>query len=484
MFLELDGEGPSYVQVARAIKGAILAGRVAPGARLPTTRALAYEIGMSRITVLTAYEQLRAEGIIHSRVGSGSYVSHLPKDVIKRPSIVKTIDPPSRYIARARQLQNRTIARQHHGLRFDMQYGRPVTNLVLNNVWARELAKAAVVTPLDQTFAQGLPALREQVCRYLAHRRGILVTSEDVLIVNGFQQAINLAARVLVDEGDTVVQEDPHYYGTHQALGSHGAKLLSVPVDRDGLICAQLPEAPPKLIVVTPSHQFPSGSVLSLSRRLELLRYAEEKQCWILEDDYDSEFCYGSQPVATLRSLDTCERVIYGGTFSKVLSSALRLAYMVLPRALRDDFVTAKFLEDSTTTVIEQVALAHFMEDGGFERHLRHTAKVLRARRKLLVEGITRLVGDRVEIANSNAGMHLVAWLPGYSYERVDQLIAHAREQGLGIYPIAPHYENRPLTPGLLLGYCGLSSQELRLAMQIFADCLDAMPALETLPSK
>jgi len=229
MFIELDGKGPSYIQVARAIKTAILEGRVASGDRLPTTRALAHEIGLSRITVLTAYEQLRAEGVIHSRVGSGSYVSHLQADVIARPSIARTIEPPSRYAARARQLQNRTIPRQHYGLRFDMQYGRPVTNLVLNNVWARELAKAAVVTPLDQTFAQGLPALREQVCRYLAHRRGIVVTPEDVLIVNGFQQAINLAGRVLVDEGDTVVLEDPHYFGAHQALGSHGANLLWVP---------------------------------------------------------------------------------------------------------------------------------------------------------------------------------------------------------------------------------------------------------------
>ncbi|MGH9642227.1 MAG: PLP-dependent aminotransferase family protein [Terriglobales bacterium] len=311
----------------------------------------------------------------------------------------------------------------------------------------------------------------------MGERRGVRVQPESVLIVNGSQQAFDLTARVLLEEKDVVAVEEPHYFGLWQAFAAHGARLHPVPTDDEGLVCAALPRPAPRLVCVTPSHQFPAGPVLSLPRRLELLRYAEAKQCWILEDDYDSEFRYDSQPLSALRSLDQGHRVIYVGTFSKVMFGSLRLGYMIPPASLNLDFVNARYMCDMSSPAIEQAALANFMGNGGFARHLRQLGKALRTRRGVLLEGLRKYGRDRVRVADSHAGMHVVVWLPGYDYAKLDALIDHAHERGLGLYPMAPHYHTRPATPGLLLGYCGLPVTELREAMRLFGKCLDAFDA-------
>jgi len=476
MFLELDGCGPRYAQLIRSLRSAILDGRMAPGSRLPPTRELARDLGMSRTTLLTAYEQLRAEGYIEGRVGSGSYVARLQLTPPLRPAVGGDDAPTSRFAERARQFRERKIARQHFGLRYELRFGDPLTNPALNAAWGRELARATAYSPLTVTGAWGLPALRQQVCDYLARRRGLQASPDDILIVSGTQQAYALCARVLLDEGDTVVLEEPHYFGAYHVMVAHGARLHPVRTDGEGLVCAELPVTAPKLILTTPSHQFPTGAVLSLPRRLELLRYASLKRCWILEDDYDGEFRYDGHPLAALRALDEADRVIYAGTFSKTLFGGLRLAYLVLPAALREDFITAKYLSDMSSGGIEQAALAHFMESGGFERHLRHARKELQARREALIAGLHRHAGERVEIVHSPAGMHVVAWLNGYDHKRAETLIAHARERGLGLYPMAPHYLQPPARPGLLLGYCSLSVTELREATQLLGESMDAVP--------
>lgn len=220
------------------------------------------------------------------------------------------------------------------------------------------------------------------------------------------------------------------------------------------------------------------GPALSLSRREELLRYAQAKDCWIMEDDYDGELRYDTQPLPALRSLDDEDRVIYVGTFSKVMFGAMRLGYMVLPAALCDDFIHAKYLCDRGSPAIQQAALAHFMEDGGFERHLRYMTKELNARRRELIAGLHQNAGARVQVTDSCAGMHVTVWLPDYDHVQVDELITLAHERGLGLYPIAPHYQKRPAIPGLILGYCGLSKAQLREAMQLFGGCLDAIDAI------
>lgn len=472
MYLELDGQGPLYDQLTRALKGSILDGRIAAGTQLPPTRELAQELELSRTTVLAAYEQLRAEGFIDGRVGSGSYVS----DLQARPNTHHadtTIAPPSRYAQRAREVRDWDIPRIHRGVRYNLQYGNPLINPALNNAWGRELGRAAAYTRLNVSDVAGSHALRKQTCEYLARRRGVQAQPDDVLIVSGTQQAIELTARVLLNENDRVVLEEPHYFSAHQALVAHGAELAAVNTDEEGLICDQLPTQSPRLIYVTPSHHFPTGAVLSLPRRLELLRYAERHHCWILEDDYDGEFRYDAHPLAALRALDDGDRVIYVGTFSKVMFGGLRLAYMVLPAALRLDFLNAKYLSDIACPVIEQAALAHFMEDGGFERHLRLARKELKSRREALIAGLKEHARDRVEIGDTPAGMHLVVWLRNYDATRCQALIGYAHEHGLGLYPMAPLYLHAPERQGLLLGYCGLSVAELREAMKLFGHCLD-----------
>ena len=479
MFLDLDGQGPAYAQLTRALKAGILDGRLPPDSKLPSTRALAEELGISRITVLSAYDQLHAEGYIRCVVGSGCRVNALqitPRLPIPKP---ETIAPPSRYAQRARVVRERypQYLLRHAALRFNLQYGDPITNPAINAAWGRELATAAKYTRLQRTESQGLLALREQICAYVGRRRGMLVQPEEVVIVNGSQHAFDLTSRVVVDEKDIVAVEEPHYFGIWQVFTAHGANISLVPTDGEGLICSALPKRSPRLICVTPSHQFPTGSALSLPRRLELLRYAESHKSWILEDDYDSEFRYDSEPLATLRSLDMGNRVIYVGTFSKVLFGSLRLGYVIPPAALRTDFINARYLSDMCSPTIEQVALANFMKNGGFDRHLRQVGKALKTRREVMLEGLNRYAKGRVRVADSHAGMHVAAWLPDYNDAQLNALVDYAHERGLGLYPIGHHYAKRAPSPGLILGYCGLSVAALRDAMRLFGECLDAIDA-------
>lgn len=475
MHLQLDGRGPLHAQLTRALKTAVFAGRVHQGSRLPATRQLARELGVSRNTVLAAYEQLRAEGFVDGRVGSGSYVTPPLQALRTVHAVNASLAPQSEFARRGRLYHDhqRIPGRRIEGVRYSFQYGVPLTNPALTSAWARELAHAAAYTAPNYPMTQGLPALREAVCDYLARRRGVQARAEDVIIVDGTQQAVALAARVLLDIDDTAVIEEPHYSAIREALLIHGANLRTVGVDEEGLQCEALPERGAKLVCVTPSHQFPTGVVMSLARRLELLDYAHRHGSWILEDDYDGEFRYDAQPLAALRSLDEYGRVIYVGTFSKVMFPSLRLGYMVVPAGLRGDFVNAKWQDDFGSPGIEQAALGRFMADGGFERHLRRTWKALKERRWALLEGLRRCSAGRLQINDSHAGMHLVVWLKDRSRVEGEAFIARARSLGLGLYPITPYYLDPPDRAGLLLGYCGLSVTEIAEAVERFATCLD-----------
>jgi GntR family transcriptional regulator/MocR family aminotransferase len=476
MYLQLDGQGPLHVQLARAMREAILDGRLKPGARLASTRLVSRELGLSRTTVLAAYEQLRAEGVIAGKVGSGSYVSTVLTSA-PAPTAPTALAPPSRYAQRMQDALRRPAPSTSSHLRYHMQYGAPLINPALTTAWSRELAHAARYTDPHYPDPQGLPRLREAICDYLARRRGVRTDPGRVLIVNGTQQALTLTARVLLDEGDPVVLEEPRYFGAYHVYRTHGAELLPVPVDGEGLVCARLPERAPRLAFVTPSHQFPSGAVMSLRRRMELLRYAQRHACWVVEDDYDSEFRYDVHPLPALRAMDEHDQVIYIGTFSKALLGSLRLGYMVLPSALCDYFKRAKWLDDMGASSIEQAALANFMHGGAFERHLRRASQMLKARRTVLIEGLRRHAGDRLEINDSHAGMHLVAWLRDMDHAQCEALIEYASGQGLGLHPIAPSYFSPPPRPGLLLGYAGLSVAELQAAAALLGHCLRTLPA-------
>jgi GntR family transcriptional regulator/MocR family aminotransferase len=471
MDFNFDGQGALYEQLARTLKQAILDGCFVAGSPLPATRTLARTLKVSRNTVLGAYELLCAEQLAIARGGSGTRVADVGRPRLR--SAARTASTrPSRYAARARRLGPVTLGVTRVRTRYNLQYGEPLLNPRLFNSWRTKLAAAALRTNPGYPSPAGLPALRVVICDYLARRRGFVCAPEDVIVVAGTQQALTLVARVVLDEGDTAIVEDPHYQLAMQALLAHGARVVSVPTDREGLVTAQLPGRPARLIYVTPSHQFPSGVVMSLARRIELLRLTERHRSWIFEDDYDGEFRYGARPITALRSLDGGERVIYVGTFSKSIFPSLRLGYIVCPRGLRDDLLAAKRLDDGGCPAIDQAALAAFMQGRQFERHLRKSALELDRRRCALLEGLERWAGEHIVVSESQAGMHVVVWFPRLSFDQLAQLIELGATRGLGLHPVHPYYRMPPPHPGLLVGFAGLSCTQLGAATELLGQCV------------
>ena len=473
MFLQFDGNGALYTQLARALKRAILQGHLKPGTALPATRALAAELGLSRNTVLTAYEMLCAEQLAVARIGSGTFVS-ASMTALDRPPIKAQLPAQTRYSARLRSMPRLTLRGVAPRLRYDLHYGEPWVDPPLVTAWRRELARAVSASEWGYPPSAGLRVLRQAISEYLARRRGVVCHADEVVVVSGTQQAVSLLARVLIDEGSVVAIEDPGYELASRALQAHGARLLPVKVDAEGLRVEALPRGNRvRMILVSPSHQFPSGAVMSLARRMALLDYAARRGCWVVEDDYDGEFRYDGVAIPALRSLDVRERVIYVGSFSKVLFPGLRLGYVVCPRGLHDDLVAAKMTDDLGCGSIEQAALAALMQSGAFDRHLRHAAAELRRRRAALVEGLSAHCSGHLVVNDSRAGMHIVGWLPDWTSRQVKMLAAYAAARGLGLHPIGPHYRRQPAPQGLLLGYAALSAKQLRAATTLLGECLD-----------
>jgi GntR family transcriptional regulator/MocR family aminotransferase len=474
MYLELDKRGTLYEQIARALKLEIRAGRIATGSKLPSTRTLACALGVSRKCVLQAYDLLCAEELAVAREGSGTRVGNLA--FASRPQTRATGVATSRYAVRGRALPSAALDGAHPSgrPRYDLRYGEPFVDGALFHTWRRKLAAAALRAVPSYPMAGGYLPLRRAIADYLGRRRGIACDCSDILIVGGTQQALTLIERVLLNPGDRVVVEDPHYQLALHSLLAHGARVASVRTDQDGLVVDELPRDPTRLVLVSPAHQFPSGVVMTPARRLKLLQWAARAGSWILEDDYDSEFHAGMRPLPTLRSLDLADRVLYVGSFSKSLFPSLRLGFIVCPKALRDDLFRAKAFDDLGCPSMEQAALAAFIQSGQFEKHLRKCVRELGTRRRAIVGALQSLVGGQIEIGPHTAGMHFVVWLPRLPVERLDSFIAKARTLGLGLYPVHPYYRVAPNRPGLLIGYAGLSAGQLRAAAELFAQCLES----------
>ena len=474
MHLTLDKKGTLYDQIARAIKLEILEGRIVAGTRLPSTRALATALRVARKSVLQAYELLCAEGLAIARAGSGTRVAEV-SPATRPPPRTDTV-PLSSYATRVQSLPPITLAGAHVSGRpkYNLLYGEPLIESGLFHSWRRKLAAAALRAGPTYPAAGGYLPLRRAIADYLARRRGVLCSAADILIVGGTQQALTLVERILVDPGERVVVEDPHYQLAVHSMLAHGAQIVSGRTDDEGLVVGELPQRRTKLVYVTPSHQFPSGVVMSLNRRLELLQWAARTGSWIFEDDYDTEFHAGSRPLPALRSLDLADRVLYVGSFSKTLFPSLRLGYIVCPAALRDALYKAKLLDDLGSPSVEQAALATFIQSRQYEKHLRKSVNELIDRRRTVVDALQRLAGSHIEIGPHQAGMHFVIWFRHLSFDELDAFIERARVLGLGVYPIHPYYRERPARPGLLIGYAGLSVGQLKTAVEIFARCLES----------
>jgi GntR family transcriptional regulator / MocR family aminotransferase len=483
------GARPLHHQLYTSLREAILTGRLAPGSRLPATRTLAADLGLGRNTVLSAYDQLHAEGYLDGRVGSGSFVTAelpVPRPTRRTGPRPSTAAPASRPPAtprtgprlgpRARRFVNMPVTLARGGPPRAFRAGVPALDLFPVDAWARLVARAwkdVARTHLGYADALGYPPLREAIAAHVRASRAVRCDASQVIITNGAQQAMHLIAHALLEPGDVVWFEDPGYRGARVALQAAGMDLAPIPIDAEGLRVDEgvrrAPQA--RAAYVTPSHQYPLGVTMSLARRLELLAWARQQQAWIVEDDYDSEFRYTGRPLASLQGLDTADRVIYVGTFSKVLCPALRVGYLVAPAPLVETLAIARGVADRHGATLDQAALARFMDDGGLVRHVRQMRTRYAERQEVLVSAAARELCGLLDVTPQPAGLHLVGWLPEGADDRAAAERAWAH--GIETSPLSTYSASgRSPRPGLMLGYAGVSAAAIRTGVRTLATAL------------
>jgi GntR family transcriptional regulator/MocR family aminotransferase len=466
-------------QIYEGVRRAILSGLVKPGARLPSSRVLAADLGVCRATTLLAFEQLMAEGYIVTTPGAGTYVApDLPDDLPRLRGGWRRLTarhPP--LSARASTLAGmRPRAWRLSGGPRPFRVGTPAVDLLPVGLWSQLTVRRQRSASASQFDYGEWPPLREAIAVHLRSARGTLCSAEQVLIVAGAQAGLDLMARLLLDPGDAVWVEQPGYPGAQSALIAAGARLVPVPVDADGLdVEAGIRRArKARLAYVTPSHQFPLGVVMSLPRRLALLKWASAAEAWVVEDDYDSEFRYGTRPVPCLHGMDVDNRVIYVGTFSKTLFPSLRLGFVIVPLDLRERLVAARRALEFQPPALNQAVLADFMLEGHYERHLRRMRTAYRERLEAMMSAAARFCGGALRIRPVQTGLHAVADLAEGDDDRVArEAIARGVEaMPLSMYASAPTGATR--ANGLVLGFAPIRPEDAADGMRRLAASIDA----------
>lgn len=472
---------PLHQQLYHALRQAILTGRLLPRQKIPSTRSLAQCLGISRTTVTQSYDRLLSEGYLETIAGSGTYVcAQLPDDLLhSAPVEVETNPDPSpiplsHYGNDLRQTPFTLQPRPDLPINF--RYGQPALQEFPLGLWRKLLSRYCMANAdwLDYaTDFQGYLPLRQSIAAYLSRARAVHCCPEQIIITSGTQQALDLVMRVLINPGDGIVFEDPGYLSARRVFLSHGAALVPVPVDESGLVVEKLAEISSgsiRLVYVTPSHQFPTGSILSLSRRLELLAWAQQHRCLILEDDYDSEYRYGERPIPALQGLDRHHTVLYIGTFSKVLFPSLRIGYLVAPASIVPLLAQAKWLSDRQLPLLEQQVLTEFINAGYLESHIRKMRSHYDRLRQVLVQALTQQFGDRVVILGEKAGIHIMVRL--YTSWRDEAVIERAAQVGVGLVAAQPHYFNPGDRGEFIFGYGELNEDQIITGISQLAQAL------------
>jgi GntR family transcriptional regulator/MocR family aminotransferase len=486
-FITLDekSDAPLYRQIYETIRRSILSGGLPSGRQLPASRLLAKQLGVSRMTVVNAYEQLLAEGYLEGRAGAGTFVAaHLPEEFLQASGFER-LELQEKPLTRkvilseygSKLAQNSKIILRHHGATalVPFQHGVAAIDEFPFGVWAKiaqKWHKRPPTSVLNYGDAVGFQPLRDAIAVHLAAARGVRCTPEQIIITNGTQQALDLIGRIFLSESEDVCLEDPGYIGARDIFTATGARIVPVPIDDEGFDVqnARKRSLKTRLIYVTPSHQFPLGVTMSLARRLSLLEWARERDAFVIEDDYNSEYRYSGRPLASLQGLDGDGRVIYVGTFSKTIFPALRLGYLVVPADLMEVFAAARALTDLHSPVIEQAVLAEFISERHFARHIRRMRAMYEERQQTLVEEARKNLGSMLDVTAAKAGMHLIGWLPDGISDR--EVSRRAAEAGLNLAPISAYCINQKLRDGLLLGYTAYDEKHIRQGMKKLARVL------------
>lgn len=476
---DAQSQEPAYLQIYRRLRELILRGELADGTRLPSSRILAKEIGVARVTILQAYTQLEAEGLVQARRGAGTIVDaglHGP-DFERKISGLAYQPEVTEWGLRALGPDDTTerISTTDH-IDIDFGVGRSFAQTFPYAIWRRLLARYLSTDDAMLSrygSAAGFYPLRQTIADYLARERGVRCTAEQVVIVSGAQQALDILARVLLNPGDEVIVETPGYRDAFALFRLHGLRMRGLPVDDQGLPVDELPrDSSTRLVFVTPAHQFPKGGAMPTTRRLALLNWAVERNALVVEDDYDGDLRYGGRSLAALQGLDQSGSVVYLGTFSKVLFPALRLGYVVLPLSLLDVFVRAKDLVDRGAPTLTQAAVADFIAEGHFERHLRRLRHLYGRRRAVLVEALDAHLSGRLSFSSLAAGLHIMVYLdPAIDETR---LVRNAAARGVRVYGGRSFHLEVPAPPSILLGFSGLQDGEIREGVARLAAALNA----------
>jgi GntR family transcriptional regulator / MocR family aminotransferase len=463
---------PLHKQIYDGFRTAIVRGNLRPGQRVPSSRSLGDELKISRLPVLNAYGQLLAEGYFESRTGAGTFVSEsLPESLTictrKTPQAASTDSGP-RPVARRSLLLPEYQKPPWAGGWGAFSLHQPAFDHFPFSVWSSLLMRHSksprwgAIHNVDPLGSQGF---REAICEYLRTARAVRCDPCQVMVVSGSQQALEISARVLLDTGTAIWVEEPGYWLARKVFAGAGCRMVPVPVDEEGLIVSagikRRPEA--RAVYVTPSHQYPLGATMSAARRMQLLNWAQSAGSWIIEDDYDSEYRFESAPISSLQGLDGNDRVIYIGTFSKVLFPSLRLGYIVIPHDLVGHFSAVRLAMDIFPPYLYQEVITDFMREGHFARHIRKMRLLYGERRTALVNQLCDQLGPEVKVRGTQAGMHLAVTLPGGFSDL--EVATRAAGKGLWLWPLSPCYLGKLAQQGLILGFGNTAAEEMTRAV-------------------
>lgn len=461
-------------QVYEQILQAITNGCLRSGDQVPSTRLLSEQIIVSRSVVLQAYEQLHAEGYLEMRKGAGTFIAANAAGADTCPG-----NEANNFCTVATKAPNFVSVEQSpSAVPYDFRHGVPAWDVFPMDRWQRALIEACRrATPDMLTYgpAEGSLALREEIARLVRSTRSIPALPEQIVITTGATQALDILARLCLSKGDQVLVEDPTHNVLREIFSYSGGEVIPVPVDQEGICVQEIDTSlaahskrtakTPKLLYVTPSHQFPTGVTMSLNRRIQLLEWARRSGALIIEDDYDSEYRYVGQKVSALAGLDACGRVVYVGSFSKILFPALRIGYAILPPTLIGPFLAIKWITDRMTPTLEQEALTDFIQSGHYAKHVSQMGKLYAARRASLVDALHQEFGNRVKVFGDEAGLHMLVELDTTADERL--IAGKALQYGAKIYPASVYFINSvPLKPTFILGYSNLSENQIRMGIK------------------